>query len=58
MVHDFEPHSARIIEAAIGINKALGTGFLDSITKKPKTATIVSLCRSWRLLTRSMKTAR
>ena len=29
MGHDFEPLSARIIEAAIAVHKALGHGFLD-----------------------------
>ena len=31
MGHDFEPLSARIIEAAIAVHKALGPGFLESI---------------------------
>lgn len=31
MKHDFEPLSARIIEAAIEVHKALGPGFLESI---------------------------
>ena len=30
MGHDFEPLSARIIEAAIAVHKALGPGFLES----------------------------
>jgi len=29
MGHDFEPLSARIIEAAIAVHKALGPGFLE-----------------------------
>ncbi len=29
MGHDFEPLSARIIEAALAVHKALGPGFLD-----------------------------
>jgi hypothetical protein len=36
MGHDFEPLSARIIEAAIAVHKALGPGFLESITKTRK----------------------
>jgi len=32
MGHDFEPLSARIIEAAIAVHKALGPGFLESIS--------------------------
>ena len=31
MGHDFEPLSARIIEAALAVHKALGPGFLESI---------------------------
>jgi hypothetical protein len=31
MSHDFEPLSARIIEAAIAVHRALGPGFLESI---------------------------
>ena len=31
MGHDFEPLSARIIEAAIAVHRALGPGFLESI---------------------------
>ena len=31
MGHDFEPLSARIIEAAIAVHKAHGPGFLESI---------------------------
>jgi hypothetical protein len=31
MSHDFEPRSARIIEAAIAVHRALGPGFLESI---------------------------
>jgi GxxExxY protein len=34
MSHDFEPLSAKIIQAAITVHKALGPGFLESIYHK------------------------
>ncbi len=34
MSHDFEPLSARIIEAAIAVHKALGPGFLETVYHK------------------------
>ena len=34
MSHDFEPLSARIIEAAIAVHKALGPGFLEAVYHK------------------------
>jgi GxxExxY protein len=43
MSHDFEPLSARIIEAAIAVHRALGPGFLESIYHR---ALRVALSRS------------
>jgi len=34
MSHEFEPLSARIIETAIAVHKALGPGFLESVYHK------------------------
>ena len=36
MGHDFEPLSARIIEAAIAVHKALGPGFPLLSTSTPR----------------------
>jgi GxxExxY protein len=34
MSHEFEPLSAKIIEAAIAVHKALGAGFLEAVYHK------------------------